>query len=211
MSLLLALSGTNPATPDAAPHAGDTEANALVARLARPAPATTRYVEVRFVDVLTRPLVLRGELEYRADASLLKRVEKPYAETTTVAAGQVTIERSGKPAKHFALSRAPELAAFLESFAALLGGDGARLAQTYDSAVTHEGARWRLALVPRAERLRKHLARIDVDGGGDTARCFTVQEAGGDASVLLVEDAAQSTLPEKPTRDALAALCRGTP
>ena len=105
----------------------------LVAALARPTPATTAYAEVRFVDLLTRPLTLRGALEYRADGGLVKRVESPYRETTTVAAGQVTVERAGKPPRRFALTRAPELGAFLESFAALLGGDAARLAQAYDS------------------------------------------------------------------------------
>jgi hypothetical protein len=202
--LLMALSAASPPAPDP-------DASALIARLARPAPAITAYVEVRFVDLLTRPLQLRGELEYRGDASLVKRVAAPYRETTTIAAGQVTIERNGKPTRHFALTRAPELAAFLESFAALLGGDSARLAQTYDSSVTHEAAHWRLTLTPRAERLRKHLAQIVVDGSDDAPRCFTVQESGGDASVLLVEAAAKATLPEAPTREGLAALCRGTP
>lgn len=201
---LMALSAANPPTLDA-------DAAALIARLARPAPAVTDYVEVRFVDLLTRPLQLHGELEYRGDASLVKRVAEPYRETTTIAAGQVTIERSGKPTRRFALTRAPELAAFLESFAALLGGDTARLAQTYDIRVTHDAGHWRLTLTPRAARLRKHLAEIAVDGSADTPRCFSVQEASGDASVLLVEAAAKATLTQAPTRESLAALCRGTP
>ena len=183
----------------------------LVAALARPTPATTAYAEVRFVDLLTRPLTLRGALEYRADGGLVKRVESPYRETTTVAAGQVTVERAGKPPRRFALTRAPELGAFLESFAALLGGDAARLAQAYDSSSAGDAAHWRLTLVPRDARLRKHLVRIAVDGAGSAPRCFTVEESGGDASVILVEQAAATPLPAPPTRAALDQLCRGTP
>jgi len=38
-------------------------AAALIARLARPAPAVTAYTEVRFVGMLKQPLVLHGELQ----------------------------------------------------------------------------------------------------------------------------------------------------
>jgi len=197
--LLLSLSASAPAAPDA----GD-----VVARLKRPAPAVTRYVEVRFVDLLTRPVTLRGSLEYGADGSLIKRVESPYRETTTVRAGQVTLEREGKSPRHFALGRAPELAAFLESFGALLSGDAARLAQTYDTAVEGDDPRWRLTLTPRDARLARHLAHFRVDGAGNDARCFSVEEAGGDASIMLVEKTADAALPATLTQDALNALCR---
>jgi hypothetical protein len=202
LTLLLSLSASASAAPDPA---------ALAARLARPAPATTAYVEVRFVDLIKRPLVLRGALEYGADGSLVKRVDSPYRETTTVRAGQVTLERQGKPRREFALSRAPELAAFLESFAALLGGDAARLQQTYALDAEGDDARWQLNLVPRKPALAKHLRRIAVDGAGQAARCFRVEEASGDASFLLVEDAAAAPLPTPPGREALAALCRAAP
>jgi len=198
---LLALS----ANALAAPEAGD-----LVARLKRPAPAVTHYVEIRFVDLLTHPVTLHGTLEYGADGSLIKRVETPYRETTTVRAGQVTLERDGKSPRHFALSRAPELAAFLESFGSLLGGDAARLAQTYDTSAEGDDAHWRLTLTPRDAKLAKHLAHFRVDGAGNGARCFSVEEAGGDASIMLVETTAQTTLPAALTKDALTAICRGT-
>jgi hypothetical protein len=165
-------------------------------------------VEVRFVDLLTHPVTLRGALEYGGDGSLIKRVEAPYRETTTVHTGQVTLEREGKPARHFALSRAPELAAFLESFGALLSGDAARLARTYDTAAEGDDAHWRLTLTPRDARLARHLAHFRVDGAGNEARCFSLEEAGGDASIMLVEKTADAALPATLTQDALTTLCR---
>jgi len=80
---------------------------ALIARLARPAPADTAYTEVRFVSVLKRPLVLRGELHYGGAGELGKRVDQPYRETTTISHGKVEVQRSGKPAQRFSLERAP--------------------------------------------------------------------------------------------------------
>jgi hypothetical protein len=200
--LLLAIPLPSLAAPDAA---------ALVARLKKPTPATTRYAEVRFVDVLEKPLLLAGELEHGADGLLVKRVEKPYRETTTIAAGNVTIERAGRKARRFTLARAPELAGLLESFAAVLDGDAARLARNYDVAATGGDARWSLTLTPKDRKLARKVARIVVDGANDSPRCFRVEEGDGDASVLLIDALAATVLPAKPTRENIGAICDAAP
>src|SRR5690348_16196160 len=72
-------------TPDAAD---------LIARLKRPVPASTAYTEVRFLHQLTRPLVLRGELDYGGADKLGKRVDAPYRESTTISGDNVTVTRA---------------------------------------------------------------------------------------------------------------------
>ena len=83
------------------------ETAALVASLRRPAPADTAYAEVRFVHVLRRPMVLRGELHYGGTGQLGKRVDAPYHETTTIAGSDVRVQREGKSERSFSLDRAP--------------------------------------------------------------------------------------------------------
>ncbi len=51
--------------------------DALLQRLARPAPATTVFVEVHFSPLLSRPLIVSGELQYDGPDSLGRSVEKP--------------------------------------------------------------------------------------------------------------------------------------
>ncbi len=184
---------------------------ALIARLARPAPASTAFTEVRFVAMLKAPLRLRGTLTYAADGALVRQVESPYRETSTIAAGEVRILRAGRAERRVPLERAPALHGFLESFAALLTGDAVRAARGYALSASGDAAAWRLELIPNDPALARQVRRITVDGREAAIRCFSVEETGGDASVMLVEALAGTTLPAAPTRAALDALCRATP
>jgi len=178
--------------------------------LKRTTPSTTAYTEVRFVDMLEAPMILSGDLAYLHDGGLIKRVAKPYRETTTVSAGgDVTIEREGRETKRFTLKRAAALGAFLESFAGVLGGDSARLAQSYTVAIAGDEAHWSLKLKPRDKSLAKHVSRIEIDGESKTPLCFRVQEANGDSSVLLVERLAKARLSANPTKAELDQVCNG--
>lgn len=193
------------------PAAADDAVAQLIARLARPAPARTPYVEVRFAHLLRRPLLLHGELEYGGADTLGKIVSAPYRETTTIAAGDVTVHRDGHPDRHFALQRAPELGALLSGFSALLGGDAAGLRQNFNVELSGDAATWTLTLTPREADLSKRLRTIVVDGADTQSRCFTLTEAGGDSSVMLIGTLAAAQLPDPPTSSALSALCRAGP
>jgi Outer membrane lipoprotein carrier protein LolA-like len=187
------------------------EVAALIARLARPAPADTAYAEVRFVSVLKQPLLLRGQLHYGGATELGKRVEQPYAETTTISAGKVEVQRAGKPPQHFSLERAPELQALLAAFSALLGGDAATLARYYAIDAKQAGDSFTLTLTPRGADLAKHLRDVVVEGSGAEPRCFTLQQSDGDSSIMLLGRLAGVELPDPPTPDKLAVLCRTAP
>src|SRR5262245_558521 len=56
------------------------ETGSLLKRLARPAPATTPFVEVRFSKLLDQPLVVKGQLEYHEDGALVRAVNLPFQE-----------------------------------------------------------------------------------------------------------------------------------
>jgi hypothetical protein len=204
MLALLALIATANPPADSTPTP---DAAARIAKLARPAPADTAYTEVRFVAMLKRPLVLHGTLHYGGPGELGKRVDAPYRETTTVSAGKVDVEREGRAAQHFSLERAPELQVMLSAFSALLGGDAAALAQHYAIALVEHGERFTLTLTPRDRGLARHLRAVVVDGAGSEPACFSLQQADGDRSVMLLGALAAAPLPETPTPAAVAALC----
>jgi hypothetical protein len=163
---------------------------------------------VRFVHVLNKPLLLRGELDYGGADKLGKRVEQPYRETTTIAAGSVDVRRDGRSPRHFSLDRAPELQALLVGFSALLSGDAATLKKFYTISLVDNAANWTLTLSPIAPALAQHLRNIVVDGAGSEPRCFSLYEVDGDASVMLLGALAATKLPEKPTLSALEAICQ---
>ncbi|WP_395643391.1 LolA-related protein [Rudaea sp.] len=181
----------------------------LIASLRRAPPADTVYAEVRFLHMLRRPMLLRGQLHYGGAGQLGKRVEVPYRETTTISGSEVSVQREGKVERKFSLERAPELGALLGGFSALLGGDAAALNRDFVVVAMQHNADWRLTLTPRSPVLAKQLKSMTVDGRANEPRCFTLDETDGDASTMLLGELAQSALGEPPTRAAVTKLCSG--
>jgi hypothetical protein len=183
------------------------ETASLIASLGRPAPASTPYTEVHFEKMLREPFVLHGQLDYGGVDKLGKRVDSPYKETTTIADGKATIERDGRGTKTFGLDRAPDLQGLLASFSALLSGDAATMNRYYGIDETLDEKQWTLTLRPRSEALAKRLKSVVIDGADKEPRCFTMLQADGDASVMLLGDLATAPLPKPATREALDDLC----
>lgn len=183
-------------------------AQALIASLARPAPARTPFAEARFMKVLDQPLVVSGELGWLGGDRLERRVDRPAKEVSTIADGEVTQQREGRKPRSFSLKRAPQLQVMLDSFVALLGGDASRLDQAFDVRHEKHDGGWTLTLTPRDARVAKAIASIEIDGRGNEPRCMRMQEADGDLAVDLLGDLA-ARMPPSPTREALAALCKG--
>lgn len=188
--------------------AAEVDPQGLVGGLKRKLPARTAYTEVRFSHMYDRALVARGELEYLGPGQLGKRVDTPYKETTTIADGEVTVQRGTRKPRQISLERVPELDGFLRGFSALLGGDVTAVERDFDLSSSGDSAHWRLRLAPKDKRLKKRIDAIEVDGSGDSARCFSIIDADDDASILMVEHLATAKLPEPLTRRNVEMACR---
>jgi Outer membrane lipoprotein carrier protein LolA-like len=175
----------------AAPDSAD-----LIARLARPAPSSIAFVEVRFSPLLVEPLVVGGELDYEGAGTLRRRVETPYRETTTLGGETVRVERDGESPHTFALRRAPELRGLLTGMVGLLGGDSAFLHEHFGVTAAGDDAAWRLDLTPADDRLRQRLLAITVTGAAGDPHCFVIRDTKGGASVMLLGAAAARALPQ---------------
>jgi hypothetical protein len=185
-------------------------ARELVASLGRPAPARTPFAEARFMKVLDKPLVVSGELAWLGGDRLERTVEHPTREVSTIANGEVTQQREGRAPRSFSLKRAPQLQLLLDSFVALLGGDSSRLEEAFVVQHSADGSdHWTLTLTPRDAKIAQTVSRIDIDGSRNEPRCMRMQEADGDVAIDLLGDVA-AKMPAAPTRDALAAICRGS-
>lgn len=198
-TVLLAATATACAAAEAAPAAaGAVDADWILARLARPSPSRTGFVELRDSALLKAPLRIAGEYR-RPDAdTLVREVHVPYAETTTIVsdragAGTVRIVRAGKPPRTFPLARAPELAGLQASFGALLAGDRKRLEQHYALASDGSRQRWRLLLTPRDAALAAKVRTIALYGRGAELRCIETRPAqAGQVQRTLLAGAARA-------------------
>jgi hypothetical protein len=192
-------------------HAADLDVDTLLARLARPAPDSTSFVEIRYSSLLKKPIVVSGRLEHREDGTLVRRVETPYAELTELRGENVVVQREGSKPRRFALDRAPELRGMLASFGAILKGDRPMLDRYFVVTAQGDRARWEITLTPRDDKLKRRLSAIVVDGAADRAKCFTLEEPDGDASLMALGVAGPGDLPAAFERQTLRDWCADGP
>lgn len=188
-------------------HAADPDADALLARLARPAPDSTSFVEVRYSSLLDKPIVVAGQLEHRKDGSLVRSVAWPYREVTELHGENVSVARAGSRPRRFTLDRAPELRGMLTSFGAILQGDRQTLDQYFAVSARGTDAQWEITLTPRVNKLQRHLSRIVVNGFESSPTCFRVEEPDGDESLMALGIKGPDALPASLERGALHEWC----
>jgi hypothetical protein len=188
-------------------HAADLDVDALLARLARPAPDSTSFVEVRYSSLLEMPVVVSGRLEHRENGSLVRRVDSPYEEVTELQDENVSVVRAGSKPRRFSLNRAPELRGMLASFGAILAGDRQMLDRYFVVTAQGSDSRWKITLAPRNDKLKRRLSAIVVDGVESRPKCFTLEEPDGDESLMALGIAGPGDLPTSLERQALHAWC----
>lgn len=190
-----------------APEASAPDPAWILSRIARPAPSRTPFVELRGSKLLKSPLRISGEYRHPDAGTLVREVRSPYAETTTIRAGEALIERPGKAPRRVLLGRYPELAGIQSSFGALLAGDIAALRRHYR--IDSEGRRdaWRLVLTPLDAAVAGRVRDIVLHGRGAELRCIeTEPAAGGEIQRTLLAGAARDAAGAGDA-GAIAALC----
>ena len=151
----------------------------------------TAFVEVRGSALLKAPLRIAGQYARPDDDTLVREVQSPYRETTTIRAGEATIARAGRPPRRFALARAPELAALQAGFGALLAGDRGALARDWRVQASGPRQRWRMTLQPRDAAAVGALREVVLHGRGSELRCIESRLAKGDVQRTLLASAAR--------------------
>lgn len=202
MALLLATTTLHAAPPEPA------DAGWILQRLARPAPMRTPFVELRDSRLMKAPLRVEGEYLSPDAATLVREVRAPYAETSTIRAGRVSIARAGRGERSVPLDRAPELDGLQASFGALLAGDRAGLERHFRVDARGDRTRWTLLLTPRAPAMAARVRGLALHGRGDTLRCIETQPVKGAPQRTLVDAAAREAAGVSAPA-ALAALCHG--
>ena len=180
---------------------------AIVASLARPVPSATAFVELHESALLKKPLQLSGEYRRPDSDSLVREVSKPYHELTLIRGDQATLQRDGKPDRHFQLSRAPELAGLQASFNALLSGDAQALQQHYRLHAEGQASAWVLVLQPLDPAMAKRVSELRLHGGADALRCIETVPTRGEPQRSLLGTAAEAA-GDQLDAQALERLCR---
>jgi hypothetical protein len=184
------------------------DVNWVLAKMARPAPMRTQFVEVRSSDYLKTPMRIFGEYSRPDNASMVRTVTAPYSEVTTLHGTTATITR-GKSVRTFSLSRVPELAGMQSSFGALLSGDQSALKRDFTVSSNGTREKWTVLMTPKNASLSKQIKDITLYGRGAELRCIETRSlAGGQVQRTLLASAA-AAVKSQTAEDALIALCHG--
>ena len=208
-TLLLALSSATAMSQAAPDKAGaSVDPGWILAKLQRPLPASTPFLELRGSRLLKSPLRISGHY-LRPDADTLVRdVTSPYQETTTLSGGEAQVARVGQSMRRFKLARAPELVALQASFGALLSGDRAQLERHYGLAASGTTAKWELLLTPKDAKMAAKIRGILLHGRASELRCIETMTAAGDSQRTLLADAVDEAGAMADAK-ALAEICQG--
>ena len=179
----------------------------LLKRLARPAPATTPFTEVRFSQFLDRPLIVSGTLEYEGKDNLVRHVTRPFEERTAIHGETVVVDR-GRAHREISLSQVPELRSLIAGFTGLLSGDAAALRQAFELGSAGDDAHWQLVLKPTDPRIAKRVRGIEVTGSHDKPICIVTTEASGNATVLALQGHDELHFPTPLDRPTVDRYCR---
>ena len=184
-------------------------ATTILSRLAKPGSAQTEFVEVSYRGMLDRPLITSGTMKWLGGDKLERDIEKPYRVVAKIGDGQMSVQRGNGEVQAMPIARAPQMAAILSGFRALLGGDITQLSRDFEVKAAGNETRWVLTLTPRANELKSRVQSIVIDGRDDAPRCMTLNESDGDTTITLVGAMARAGLQSTaPLQSALAARCR---
>ena len=181
MAFLALAAGTAPAAPVTLAE--------LMQMLGSVETSNARFVETRESALLKSPLVLKGTLAYRRPDRIEKHVLAPREERIIVEGGRLTFEGGAQKSRRtMSVNSAPGLAALVESIRATRAGDLAALQRHYDVQVDGTREEWSLTLKPLDSRVADYVSSIALAGSGPRVSRMVVHEAGGDRSVMEIEE-----------------------
>lgn len=167
-------------------HAAEWNIDQLMQNLAQIRSGYASFVEKKSIAMLNRPVESSGELLYTAPDHLEKRTLKPKAESITVDAGTLLIER-GRQKHRLQLQDYPELAAFIDSIRGTLAGDRKALERNYRLNLEGSVEHWTLQLLPTDKKMLAVVKQIRISGAGDEVRSIEITQADGDSSLMNIE------------------------
>jgi len=161
---------------------------ALMAELGRVQHSKARFVERKYLKILTKPLELTGTLEYRAPDRLERHTLTPKLESFVVEGDRVVLENAQGRRRTLQLQDNTVLWAFVESIRSTLRGDAGMLNRFYAVVLDGDLEKWRLSLTPKESRMRSFISLIQIGGSGSKVESVEIQETQGDRSLMTVRE-----------------------
>lgn len=173
--------------PAAAADSSTWDVARLMQELAKVKTSKGRFVERRYLGVLTAPLESSGTLLYVAPDRLEKRTLSPRVERVLLEGDQLTLEsEQPKQRRSIRLEDYPAVGVFVESIRSTLAGDLAALKRLFEIALEGDERRWRMVLRPGEPKMQELVSEIRISGRGGTIGSIEFLEPNGDRSTMTI-------------------------
>ena len=165
----------------------DADLQLIMSDLQRVKTSQNKFVERKYLRMLSQPLESSGTLIYVAPDHLEKNTERPQPETLVVDGQSLVIGGDpGGQARTLALPDNPEIWALVEGIRATLAGDLPGLSRFYAVNLQGNVTDWKLRLEPRDTRVQAMVKSMVMSGHNGQLDSIETFEADGDRSVMTV-------------------------
>ena len=169
--------------------ATDWDIKQLMQSLGQVKTARGRFVERKYLSILSTPLEFSGTLVYTAPGRLEKRTLLPKPETLALEQDRLIIENPARNERRtLVLQDYPVIWAFVESIRSTLAGDLQTLNRFYRVTLEGNAGQWRLLLIPSEPRMQAMVSEIRISGSKNRLNAIEIVEAEGDRSVMTVTE-----------------------
>jgi|KBSMisStaDraftv2_1062788.scaffolds.fasta_scaffold80578_2 outer membrane lipoprotein-sorting protein len=159
----------------------------LMQGLAEVKTAKGKFIERKYLAILTEPLQFSGTLVYTAPGHLEKYTVSPKPESLVLDQDKVTIEsKATNQRRVLALQEYPPMWAFVESFRSTLAGDLATLKRFYRVRLEGNETQWQLELKPTEPNMQAIVTEIRIGGSRNRISSIEVTESQGNRSVMTI-------------------------
>jgi len=159
----------------------------LMQDLAQVKIAKGRFVERKYLGILTVALQSSGTLTYIAPGRLEKHTLTPRDESLVLEGDRLTIEsQQTKRRRTLLLQDHPVIWMFVESIRSTLAGDLTLLERFYAITLEGEERKWRLVLKPVDPKMLELISEIRIGGSRSQIDSIEFFESGGDRSVMTI-------------------------
>jgi len=154
--------------------------------LSKVGSANASFTETKTMKLLKQPLVLTGQLFYKAPDYLQKKIESPTASIFTISGQQVVAEEFNQELREFSLDESVLLQALVESLRATLSGNLSTLRDFYEVSISGTYNSWTLDLEPIDDDVKIYIRYIKISGQNTKIVRIDTVESNNDRSVMSI-------------------------
>lgn len=159
----------------------------LMRKLAEVRTADGRFIERKYISILSEPLVMKGSVQYQSPDYVRKEYDGPERQSYEIRGDHLVVELADGRKREISVDDHPALRAFVESYRGTLAGDLETLQRYFELELDGRMENWLLRLTPRGDELADYLSEIVVLGRNDFVYSVETLEASGDRSIMTLE------------------------